>query len=298
MPPRHVGLAVVLAFVWGVNFVAVDIGLRTFPPLLFVALRFALTAFPAIFLLPRPRVALRDLAGVGLFLGALQFGFVFVSIDQGMPAGLASLVLQLQVVFTILLAMAFLGERPHRLQLVGAAVALMGLMVIAATRTGDGVPLEAIALCLAGALSWAIGNVFTRHAGATNALALIAWSSLIALAPLIAASFVLEGTDAARDALGQPSAEGVGALLFGVVFATAFGFGAWTWLLGRHPASRVVPFALLVPVSGIASAWIVLGEQPTAAELAGAVLIVLGLAVVVRAPRDEAVATSVPRASV
>jgi O-acetylserine/cysteine efflux transporter len=288
MPVRHVVLAVVLAFVWGVNFVAVDIGLRSFPPLLFVALRFALTAFPAIFLLPRPRVPLTDLLGVGLFLGALQFGFVFVSIDQGMPAGLASLVLQLQVVFTTLLAVLFLGERPHRKQLLGAAVALVGLAVIAATRTRDGVPPAAIALCLAGALSWALGNVFTRHAGATNALALIAWSSAIALGPLIAASLVLEGPDAAG-AIGHASAQGVGALLFGVVFATAFGFGAWTWLLGRHAASRVVPFALLVPVSGIASAWIALGEQPTPAELAGGALILAGLAVVVRAMRGEAV---------
>jgi O-acetylserine/cysteine efflux transporter len=272
MPTRHVLLAAAVALVWGVNFVVIHVGLASFPPLLFVALRFALVAFPAVLFVRRPEVPLRWVLGIGLFLSAGQFGLLFISMDQGMPAGLASLVLQLQALFTIGLAVAFLGERPRPAQLAGAAIALGGIALIAAGRA-EGVPLGALALCVGAAASWGVGNICARRAQAPDAIALLVWSSLVPPLPLAGLSLAFEHQAPSL------SVGGVLALLYVVVGATLFGFGSWTWLMRRHPASRVAPFALLVPVAGIAAAWIALGEQPNGAEIAGALVVLLGLAV-------------------
>jgi O-acetylserine/cysteine efflux transporter len=272
MPARHALLAVAIAVVWGINFVVIHVGLADFPPLLFVALRFTLVAFPAVLFVRRPDVEVRWLLGVGVFLCMGQFALLFVAMDQGLPAGLASLVLQAQVLFTIALAVVFLGERPRPLQVGGALVALAGILVIALGRGGS-VPLGALALSIAAAASWGVGNICTRKAQASDALALLVWASLIPPLPLAALSLALgEGAPSI-------SAGGVLAILYVVVGSTFFGFGAWAWLMRRHPASRVVPFALLVPPVGIASAWVALGEQPNTAELIGAGIVLLGLAV-------------------
>lgn len=161
MPIRHVLLGVAIAVVWGVNFVVIHVALESFPPLLFAALRFTLVAFPAVFLLRRPRVELRWVLGIGIFLMAGQFGLLFVAIDRGMPPGLASLVLQLQVLFTVPLAVMFLGERPRSAQLLGAGVALVGIAVIGADGA-RGVPLGALLLCIAAAASWGVAAPVAR----------------------------------------------------------------------------------------------------------------------------------------
>ena len=193
MTRRHIALAIAVAVVWGLNFVVIDEGLKVFPPLLFVALRFTIVVFPAIFLVGRPRVPARYVIGVGAFSGAMQFGLLFISLSVGMPPGLASLVVQLQVVFTIAIAAVVLGERPHRRQLAGALVALGGVGVIAATRTGVVVPLGALALCIAGSASWGIGNVITRIARPSRAAAFLVWTSLVPPIPLFALSLLTEG---------------------------------------------------------------------------------------------------------
>lgn len=287
MPTRHVLLAVAVAVVWGINFVVIHVGLGSFPPLLFAALRFTLVAFPAVFLLPRPAVPWRWVIGVGMFMSAGQFGLLFVAMNDGLPAGLASLVLQLQALFTIALAVLILGERPGRTQLIGAGIALAGLAVIGGGRA-RGVPIAALLLCVGAAASWGIGNICNRRAQAPDALALLVWSSLVPPLPLLGLSFALEGPHRIGAAFHALDAGGLLALLYVVVISTAFGFGSWTWLLRRHPASRVAPFTLLVPPVGMATAWIALGEQPNAAELAGGLVVLGGLAVLtsaIRVPR-------------
>ncbi len=127
MPAGHAALAAAVAVVWGVNFVVIDVALGTFPPLLLVALRFTLVVIPAVFLVGRPGVGWRWVVAIGATIAAGQFGFLFIAMDQGLPAGLASLVLQLQVFFTVLLAMATLGERPRPLQLVASGIAFAGI---------------------------------------------------------------------------------------------------------------------------------------------------------------------------
>ena len=287
MPRRDALLAAAVAVVWGVNFVVIHVGLRSWPPLLFAALRFTVTVFPAILVVRRPRgVDWRLVAGVGLFMSAGQFGFLFVGIDRGVPAGLASLVLQLQAAFTVLFAVAFLHERPNRGRLVGGAIAFAGIGIIALDRTGgSAVPLGALALVVVAAASWGLGNICSRLAQADDPVALLVWSSLVPPVPLALASLALEGPDRATAAFRHADLTGVLALAYVVVVSTFFGYTTWNGLLRRHPATSVAPFTLLVPVVGISAAWLALGERPTPVELLGAAVVLAGLARTVAAGR-------------
>jgi len=198
-----------------------------------------------------------------------------------MPAGLASLVLQLQAAFTVGLAVLLLGERPRPAQLAGGALALAGIGIIAAGRA-SAVPLGALVLTIGAAASWGFGNVATRKAQSPNPLGLLVWSSLVPPLPLLTLSLMTERGDPV-----DFTASSILALLYVVVLSTLLGFGAWAWLLGRHPASTVAPFTLLVPVVGIAAAWLALNEVPSGAELIGAAVVLTGLALTVglTAPR-------------
>lgn len=280
MPVRHSLLAGSVALLWGLNFVAIDVGLETFPPLLFVALRFALTAFPAVLVTTTPGVAWRWVIAVGAFISVGQFGLLFVGIDAGMPAGLSALVLQLQAVFTIVLAVALLGERPTRAQLVGATVALAGLALIATGRA-ESVPLIAVLLVVGAAASWGAANICTRVARPPDAFSLLVWASLVGSVPLAGLSLAIEGPAATTEALTSLGWPGLISLLYIVVVATLFGWGAWTWLLARHPASNVAPFSLLAPVAALVATWLARGEQPTVSELAGGTVILAGLALAI-----------------
>jgi O-acetylserine/cysteine efflux transporter len=277
MPRRPAVLALVVATCWAVNFVVIDIGLESFPPLLFAALRFGLTAFPAIFFVPRPNVRWRVVIAVGLFIGVGQFGVLFVAMNTGLPAGLASVIAPLQPVFTIPLAVVALGERPSLRQVVGVSLAIAGLGTIALGRA-DGVPLQAVALGVASAASWGCGNVVTRAARPKRPFSLLVWSSVVAPVPLLGVSLVFEGTARWQSAASSINASGIAALAYVVVVSTFLGYGTWYWLLSRHPASTVAPFTLLVPVVGILTAWLVRDEHPTWGELLGSLIVLVGLA--------------------
>jgi O-acetylserine/cysteine efflux transporter len=292
MPARSIALLVLVTAVWGVNFVVIHVGLEHFPPLLFNALRFTFMALPAVFLVGRPRVPWKIVLAFGFLLGVVKFGLLFVSIDLGMPAGLSSLLLQLQVIFTIVFAAFVLRERPRREQVIGAAVAFGGLAVIGIDRAASA-PVLPFLLILAAAAAWGVTNVITRVAQPPDPLAMLVWASLVPPLPLLAMSLAFEGPGQIGDALASVDPAGLGALAFVSLAAGLFGFATWTALLKRHTAASVTPFALLVPVFGIASAALLLGERPSALELGGAALICAGLAATLipaRAPRPAAVA--------
>ncbi|MDT7574174.1 MAG: O-acetylserine/cysteine efflux transporter [Pseudonocardiales bacterium] len=276
MPRRDAVLALVVAICWAVNFVVIDIGLESFPPLLFAALRFGLTAFPAMFVVPRPDVRWPTIVGVGLLIGVGQFGLLFVAMNIGLPAGLASVIAPLQPVFTIPLAIVALGERPSVRQVVGVSLAVAGLGTIAAGRA-HGVPFLAVALGVASAALWGCGNVVTRAAGTTRPFSLLVWSSVVAPVPLLGLSLTFEGTARWQQAASSVDASGIASLAYVVVVSTFFGYGTWYRLMSRYPASTVAPFTLLVPVVGILTAWIVLGEHPTRGELLGSLIVLVGL---------------------
>lgn len=277
MPLRHALLAAAVALVWGVSFTVVELGLRDLPPVLFSALRFALVFAAAAFVAPPRDLRVRTVILVGLVGSTGHFGLLFCAMNAGMPAGMASLVIQLQAVFTMAFAMLVLGERVSVRQAAGAALALAGIALIAVGR-GGGFPIGALLLTVAAAASWGAGNVATRHAAPQSPVSLIVWSACVPAVVLGALSLHLEGPTVIADALGSLDAGGLAALAYLAPVATVFGFSAFAWLLREHPASRVAPFALLVPVAGIAAAALVLGERPGMPELVGAVVIISGLA--------------------
>lgn len=284
MSPRHLALALILVTVWGVNFVAIRWAVDEVPPLLLTALRYLLAALPAVLLVRRPQVGLGILVAYGVSIGVLQFGLLFAAIKLGMPAGLSSLVMQLQAFFTIGLAVAFLGERPGAAQLIGAVVAFAGIGIIGIERL-EGAALLPLLMTIAAAFFWGVGNIVTKKAGRIDMLAFVVWSSLVPPVPLFVASLLFEGPGAVGTALENVTWLGGGSLLFIVYASTLFGYGVWSVLLSRYPANLVAPFTLLVPIAGIASAALLLGEEISAIEIAGSILVFAGLAVNVFGPR-------------
>ncbi|MEV8373394.1 EamA family transporter [Kribbella sp. NPDC056861] len=277
MNPRHVLLALAVVVVWGINFVVIEVGLEGFPPLLFSALRFFFAAVPAIFILGKPRVAWRYVIAVGLALGVAKFGLLFVGMDHGVPAGLASLVLQCQVIFTLLFAVVVLRERPRRTQLLGIAIACVGMGLILFDR-GLAAPVGALGLVIAAGACWGVSNIVTRHAKPQDTLRFMVWVSAVAVVPLLALSALTEGVGNDLDALRTIDLTGVGAIGYLSFLATLFGFGIWGFLLRQYDASTVAPFSLLVPVVGMGAAWLLRGEQVGLQQGIAAVLIIGGMA--------------------
>ncbi|MCX4667095.1 EamA family transporter [Streptomyces sp. NBC_01381] len=295
MRPVHVCLAVLVAAVWGVNFVVIEVGLDHFPPLLFSALRFLVAALPAVFFVGPPKVAWWILA-VGLVLGVAKFGLLFIGMDAGMPAGMSSLVLQIQAVFTAVFAFAVLGERPGGIRLLGMIVALTGIGVAAVDEGGSGT-LTAFALLIAAAACWGASNVLTRKASPPDALNFMVWVSTVPVLPLLGLSLLFEGPSRDLEALGSLDWQGAGIIVYVAWITTVFGFGAWGYLLRRHPASTVAPFSLLVPVFGMSAAALVLGESVSGLGWCAAALLVCGVGLTSFAgvrPRGSGAGTGTP----
>lgn len=292
MSHRDVALAVTVSVCWGVNFLAIHASLEHYPPMFLVALRFALLALPTVLFIRRPRVPLRWLLTYGAGFGIVQFVFLYAGLRAGMPVGLASLVLQASAPFTVLLAAAFLGERPRPATWVGIVVAIAGLGMIAAYRSAV-VSLLPVALVLVGALGWAVGNLGSRLAQAQartvdehdsragTPFALMLWMTVVPPVPMLLLSLVVEGPTRIGSSLSSAlSSEALPAdlgLLYTVLIGTVVGSGLWTALLRRNPSSAVAPFSMLVPVTGFTSAWLALGERPALAEVVGGVLVIGGV---------------------
>jgi O-acetylserine/cysteine efflux transporter len=280
-------LAALVATIWGFNFVVIDWGMDDVPPLLFVAIRFVLVVFPAIFFVARPAAPWRVVAAVGVFMSLGQFGFLYVSMDAGMPPGLAALVLQAQVIFTVLIAAGVLREVPTSRQVIGVVLGSVGLTVVAVGR-GGAVTTVALALCLLAALSWGIGNVVSRASGAPGGLSLTVWSAVVVPVPLVALSLVVDGPGVVGDALATFSWQAALSTLYTAGLASLVGYGVFNTLLSRNQSSSVVPWVLLAPVVAMASAWLLLDQRPNAAEALGGLLLVVGVLVAMRPPRRRA----------
>ncbi|MGD1826638.1 Permease of the drug/metabolite transporter (DMT) superfamily [Chromobacterium violaceum] len=280
MPLADVVQALAIVLVWGVNFVVIKWGVAGVPPLLLGALRFALVALPAVFVIRRPALPWRYLALYGLTVGVGQFGCLFSAIKLGMPAGLASVVLQSQAFFTLLLARVFLGERWQASQLVGLLLALGGLALIGMGKGGD-MTAVGFGLTIAAATSWAASNVVVRAIGRAGfkvePLGLVVWSSLVPPIPFLLLSWWLEGGERMAAALRGFDGQSLFAVAYLAFVATMFGYGLWSRLLARHAAAKVAPFSLLVPVVGLLASHWLLGETLTPAQLAGSGLLMAGL---------------------
>ena len=278
LPLRHFLLALAVVAVWGTNFVVIKLALGHLPPLLFAALRFTLALFPAVFLLPKPSVGWRNLALYGVLIGVGQFGLLYLAINGHISPGIASLVVQTQVFFTIGLSMRMSGERVQTFQWLALLLATAGIATIG-LHTDGSTTFLGLALVLGAALSWAGGNIAAKEGKPANMLAYVVWSSAYAVPPLFVLSYVFEGGDAIAGGLLQADWTVWAAVAWQSWGNTLFGYAAWGWLLARHPAATITPMALLVPVFGMcASAWW-LGESLPAWKLIAAALVMGGLAV-------------------
>ena len=300
VPLRDRLLAVVVAVVWGLNFPAIALALEQFPPFFLVALRFAVIAVPVLLLVPRPDVAWRWLLGYGLGFGVLQFLFLYLAMDSGMPPGLASLVLQSSAPFTVLLAGVLLRERLTVRQLAGTGLAMAGLGGIALHRAGldGGAALVPVLLTLCAGLGWAVGNLCNRQARTSEPFRLMLWMTVVPPVPMLLVSLALEGpAEVAASFSGLGERQGllaVGGLLFTVVVATLLGSGLWTALMARHPSSTVAPFSMLVPVVGIGSSWLLLGDPTSGPELVLGAVVVAGVLLGSSGQRHSAAPVAVP----
>ena len=270
-------LALVVMAIWGTNFVVIKFALGVLPPLLFASLRFLLV-IPAIFFLKRPAVPLWHLAAYGVLIGAGQFGLLYIAMTGFISPGLASLVVQTQVVFTIGLSMIFTGDRIRAYQIGAVLLAGAGIVIIATHAHGSATPLGLL-LVIGAALSWAGGNVVARRGGRVNMLAYVAWSSLFSVPPLLALSLFFEGPAAIAAGLSHLDATVLAAVVWQSAGNTLFGYSLWAWLLSRHPAATISPMALLVPVFGMSASALLLGEPLQDWKLAAAALVLGGLAI-------------------
>ena len=284
LPPLHLLLALAVTAVWGSNFVIIKFALAHLPPLTLALLRFALAWFPLALFVPRPAVPWRNLAAYGVLIGAGQFGLLFTAMRADIPPGLASLVVQAQAFFTIGLAVWLSGERVARYQLGALLLASAGIALIALHTDASATPLGLV-LVLCAAASWAGGNMVARAAGSVNMLGYVVWSSLFAIPPLLGFALTLEGWPAIRAGIAAADGTTWAAVVWQAVGNTMFGYGVWGWLLARHPASSVAPLSMLVPVFGLATSALVLGEPLQPWKLAAFALVMAGLAVGVLWPR-------------
>lgn len=288
MPFNHLLLALAVVFVWGTNFVVIRWGLDGgMPPFLFATLRFALSALPWLLFMPRPAAPWRKLAAFGVLLGVGQFGLLYLAIQGHISPGLASLVIQLQVFFTIGLSLVLLKERVRGFQVVGLLMALGGLALIA-LNLGAQVTGLGLGLVRAAAFFWACANLVAKSAGRVNMLHFVVWSSAFAVPPLLALSLLFEGPSAMGHALQAASAATWGTVLWQALGNSLFGYGAWNWLLSRHPAATVTPMALLVPLFGMGASALLLGEAMPGWKLGACALVLGGLAVIIFWPRLHA----------
>ena len=287
LPLRHVLLALAVVAVWGTNFVVIKLALTQLPPLLFAALRFLFAALPATLLIPRPQAAWRNLAAYGLLIGVGEFGLLYLAVGSHISPGLASLVIQTQVFFTIGLSMASLGERVQPMQWVALALAVGGILMIALHTDATTTP-AGLLMVLGSALCWAGGNMVGKQAGRVDMLGYMVWSSLFAVPPLLLLSLLFEGPAVIVNSLQHAGPGAWGAVLWQSVGNTLFGYAAWGWLLARHPATSIAPMSLAVPVFGLTASSLWLGEALPAWKLEAAALVMAGLALNVAWPRWRA----------
>lgn len=295
MTRRHTLMAVLVVVIWGLNFLVIDFGLDGVPPVLFLALRFALVAVPAIFFVKPPQIGWRNIVLIGTFLSLAQFALLYIALALGMPPGLASLLHQSQVVLSVIVSAIVLREPPTRRQAIGIVIGMAGLAVVAVGH-GQTAPWLPVVVLLLASLSWAIGNVLSRRAKAASGLSLVIWSGAVVPIPAFALSLIVDGPPVVFDALTHLSWVAILSTLYTALLASYVGYGIWNHLLARYPTSAVVPFTLLVPIIGILAAWVAVGEQPTLSELIGGVVMLAGLAiaVVVLRPRRDRFAVPVP----
>lgn len=278
MTIQHACLAILVAIIWGLNFIFVKMGVHDIPPIFLCALRFLFASVPAIFFIKWPNAPFKLVALYGLVMYGLQFTLIFSGLAAGMTAGLASIIVQSQIFFSIFFAVLFLGEKTTYWQIIGCAIAFSGIMLVG-LHLDHNISWQGLDLVMSGAAVWGIGNLITKRLTHVNKLGLVVWGSFISFPPLLLISFLVEGQDKIVYGLTHFSSSALISLVYIVYVSTWAGYGLWSWLLSRYPVSLVVPFTLLVPVFGMLSSILVLNESFEPWKLHAAILVIAGLIV-------------------
>ena len=288
MKRKDIIISLMVVIIWGANFTVIKLGLGGVPSMLLVALRYILTAFPAVFFIKKPKTEWKYIVLYGLLVGVFQFSCLFYAMEIGMPAGLASIVLQLQAFFSPAMALVFLKEKIKAKQIVGTLIAGAGLVIIATAAVSGGIstiPLSAILLTAAAPIFWAASNVLSRIASEKAAekgdtldmFSLVVWSGLIPPIPMFIFAFILNTPQEIMSAISNLNGMSIFAILYLAYGATLFGYGVWSKLIAKYPMGKIAPISLLVPITGLLTARIVLAEQLSSMQWLGASIILLGL---------------------
>jgi len=278
MPVSHLFLVFLVVIIWGINFLFVKLGLDEISPLLLCALRFLLASVPAVFFIKPPAVPFKIIASYGLVMFALQFAFLFLGMQAGMTPGMASLLMQVQVFFSMFFAVIFLGEQPSIWQIMGALVSFAGIGLVA-MHFDSNVSLVGFMFILAAAATWGVGNLITKQIKTHNLISVVVWSSFVACLPMFLLALLFEGPNSFVYTYEHITWRGTGALLYIVYASTWVGYGVWNWLISRYPVGMIVPFTLLVPVVGILSSVLILGEPFQLWKLVAGLLVISGLCI-------------------
>lgn len=278
MPVSHLFLALLVVLIWGVNFIFVKFGLDEMSPLVLCAIRFLLASVPAVFFIKPPEVPFRIVAAYGLVMFAMQFSLLFIGMQIGMTPGMASLLMQVQVFFSIFFAVVFLGEKPSFGQIIGAMISFSGIGLVAMHFDAD-VSLYGFLFIMAAAATWGIGNLITKKIKTNNLISVIVWGSFIACFPMFLLAFLIEGSSSFVYTYEHLTWKGGAALLYIVYISTWIGYGVWNWLISRYPVGMIVPFTLLVPVVGMLSSILILGEPFQLWKLVSGLLVISGLCI-------------------
>lgn len=274
-------LVITVALIWGFNFVIIRWGIEDVDPMMMTVLRFIFTSVPLVFFIKRPTIKLSVLATYGICFGAGIWGLVNLSIALGMPSGMASLLLQSSAFFTILVALVLFKEKLPVAKSLGIGLAFVGFALVLIYR-GSSVPIAGVFLVLLAAVFWTICNVIIKLHKPKNVVSFIVWSSLFVPLPILFFSFAqdyyMTGAADLEHLIQMPSAKAWVSILFQSYVTTLFGYGVWTWAIGKHGLANVAPFSLLVPVAGLFFGWLFYSETLSTIAIVGSALILLGLA--------------------
>lgn len=274
MTPKHVFFAILVATIWGVNFLITKVGLDELPPVFFTFLRYTTVAFPLVFFVRRGGIPWSVIFQVGFFLGILTFTLAFVGIKLGAPAGLTSLVLQVQVVFTLCLSALVLNDRPKPEQWIGVLISGTGILLLFWNFSGSPT-VAGLAFVVAGGLANAVNNIVLRKSGGVDMFRLMIWMSIVPPLPLLAVSLAFESGQ--WEALMNVTHRGVGAVMFNAFISTVVGFGLFGFLLKTYSPNQVTPFAFLTPVVGLIGGYLFLDESLNSTSVIACVFVMLGL---------------------
>ena len=290
MKKKDIMLSILLVILWGVNFTVIKLGLAGVPSMLLVSLRYLLLTFPAIFFIKKPKTELKYIVLYGLTVGVGQFSCLFYAMQIGMPAGIASIVLQTQAFISPIFAMIFLNQKINSKQIIGLIISAIGLILIAMASIGDNmnkVPVLAFILMVAAPIFWAVSNIIAKIASdkaaskdeKLNMVSMVVWSGLVPPIPMLGLALMLDTPKTLLSVLTNLNGISIFAVLYLAYAATLTGYGIWSKLIVSYPMSTVAPIPLLVPIVALLSARIVLMEQLSSLQWIGFIVILTGLAI-------------------